>query len=482
MNMSDFKIKCLQIFLFAFSIYFFSWLFAYKSGLNDLPIQSEDTVPAMFLPVTLLKERTFYADTYYKMMLDRYPHPDDKGQTQGLVPFYLRQVPNITDPKLLPLIEFDQHYITAFTLTPGILATPIYAPAVLAGISITWENLILLSHLASATIMALTGVLMYVLLRNHLLPQKDLSQKALILTLVYLFATVNFAMLSQALWQHGSLQLFTVVSLIFLLNGLKTQKTAHYVLFGFFMSLAVITRPTAALFAVLIFALIPLQLQKTCIKPTLATLLGVLPVAVFYLWTGFVLYGGFSNTGYASQMGSSWVSNIFEGFGGIWISPSKGILIYSPVLIFSLVGAYQAYKNKTMQNRHLFLISILIIFLHTLIMGKWKHWYGGFSFGYRLASDVLPFFIILLVPYILSYFYSKTKKAFYILFSFSVAVQLFGMIFFDSIWHNAYDNGYKDTRWLWSLRDSELSFNARRVLVKFGFLERACPKCLPEVQ
>jgi hypothetical protein len=53
------------------------------------------------------------------------------------------------------------------------------------------------------------------------------------------------------------------------------------------------------------------------------------------------------------------------------------------------------------------------------------------------------------------------------------------MIFFDGIWHNAYDKGFEDTSWLWSIRDSELAFNIRRVLVKLGLLERACPQCLP---
>ena len=73
----------------------------------------------------------------------------------------------------------------------------------------------------------------------------------------------------------------------------------------------------------------------------------------------------------------------------------------------------------------------------------------------------------------------KYKKLFYFLFAFSVFVQISGMVFFDGIWHNAYDDGFRNTKWLWSVRDSEAVFNIRRVLVKFGALDRACPKCLP---
>ncbi len=473
------------IFLSGFLVYFGSFMFVYFSGLNTLPIQSEDTVPAMFIPVTLLKEGTFYADTYYDMMLDRYPHPDDRNGKDGLVPFYIKRIQSNESapcqklPAGMTATCFKTHYVTAFTLTPGILATPVYLPALLAGMQITWENLILLSHMAAALIMSFSGGFMYILLKKHFFPQPDQDKKAIFLTSIYLFATVNFAMLSQSLWQHGALQLFTIAGLIFLLNALKNQKPAHFALFGFFLSLAVITRPTAALFAVLLYLLIPLTLKKQGIKPTIYTFLGVLPVVAFFVWYTLVYYGGFSNNGYASQMGNSWISPLWEGFLGIWVSPSKGILIYSPVLFFSLVGAYKAFKNKSLENRPLFLLSVVIIVLHTLVMGKWKHWFGGFSFGYRLASDVLPFFIILLASYVLSDLYARTRKVFYVLFAFSVGVQLMGMVFFDGIWHNAYDMGFKDTRWLWSLQDSEAAFNVRRVLVKSGYLERACPECLP---
>ena len=56
----------------------FSFAVFHYSGVNTLPIQSEDTVPTMFLPVTILKEGTLYADNYYQMMVNRYPQPDDK--------------------------------------------------------------------------------------------------------------------------------------------------------------------------------------------------------------------------------------------------------------------------------------------------------------------------------------------------------------------------------------------------------------------
>lgn len=450
----------------------FSFVLFYYSGVNTLPIQSEDTVPTMFLPVTIIKEGSLYADSYYQMMVDRYPQPDDKEQRFGYTPFYLKKI-----------VAGDQtHYITAFTIVPGLLTVPIYALPVLLGMDITWENLILLSHISASAIVALTGVVLYLLLKKHLLPDSKDSKKITLILVTYLFGTVNFAMISQSLWQHGAVQLLTLLGLLALLNGIKGRSAFQLGLAGLCLSLAVLSRPTAALFAILLSLLILLAHKDSLMQSLKASMylsLGVVPALLFFLWYNQVYFIGLENQGYAGQLFSSWFSPFPEGFLGTWLSPSKGILIYSPILIFSLIGFYKAYKHRELEHRSLYLISGLIVLCHTLLMGKWKHWYGGFSFGYRLTSDALPFFMVLLVPFLQSALYPRLQKLVYALLVFSICVQISGLIFFDGIWHNAYDRGFNDTSWLWSVRDSEAAFNIRRVLVKFGYLETACPKCHP---
>ncbi|KKS61113.1 MAG: hypothetical protein UV25_C0001G0018 [candidate division WWE3 bacterium GW2011_GWB1_42_41] len=162
---------------------------------------------------------------------------------------------------------------------------------------------------------------------------------------------------------------------------------------------------------------------------------------------------------------------------GVWLSPSKGILIFSPVFIFSIYGLYLAVKNK-IDKAGLYKIFAVIILLHTLVISLWKHWYGGWSFGYRMSGDVLPYFIFLMIPYINSVYFEKTKKLFFVLFGLSVFIEIYGLLFFDGIWHAAYDLGFENTSWLWSIKDSQFLFDIRRVLVKLGLMASACPKCL----
>ncbi len=485
-------------------VYFFSWFFAYKTGMNELVIQSEDTLPAIFMPVTIIKEGTIYLDSYYDMLLERYPHPDDKDYEKGLVPFYLREIPLITlecDPNPESPPFGLAHYISAFPIITPLLALPIYFFPVVLGVPITWETLIILSHVSSAFIIAFSGGFLYLLLEKHFFKDGEgekegflegqkgpfwkkavllLEQKPLLLTAIYLFGTINYAHISQALWQHGTVQLFTILALYALYEK-------RHILTGLFFGLMLLSRPTSAI-AVGLLGLLGIffkyNLANTSFKQAFADakrrnarlkegvryliklITGLTPAILFFLWYNSTFYKSIANQGYSNQIFTEWKGRFPEGFLGLWLSPSKGILVYSPILIFSLYGIYQAFKYS--KKNFQYLIFSLIVIIHILVLGFWKHWYGGWSFGYRMASDVLPFLVLLLVPSVKSNLFKKFKTVFYLLFGFSVLVQVYGIVFFDGVWHAAYDLGYQNTSWLWSVENSELAFNIRRILVKLN--------------
>jgi len=456
--------KTSAVVFFSFCIFFISWVVVESFGFNKLAIQSEDALPSMFIPVTVIKEKTLYADTYYEMIREEYPNPDDKNFQKDLTPFYFKRI--VTAQK--------DRYISAFPIISGLLAIPIYLLPVISGMSVTWLNLIILSKASSALIVALSGGVLYFLLRKHFYVSE---KNSLILSCVYLFGTVNFALISQALWQHGALQLVTLLTLWFIFEE-------RWFLVGLFTALAVLTRPTAIIFVPFLILLMLNRLLKSLAprsyKSVVFYFVGMLPVILFFFWYTSFYYHGIGNNGYSNQIFSGWLSRFPEGFLGLWFSPSKGILVYSPVFIFSIIGALLVIRNGGWRLRKNFkyVLSACIVFLYTMVLSRWKHWYGGWSFGYRMASDILPFFIFLLVPFVESDLFSKYKNLFFMLFGLSVLVQVFGMIFFDGVWHAAYDRGFVDTSWLWSIKDSEFIFNVRRVLVKLGYLEKACPKCL----
>lgn len=475
-----------KILLFSFLIFFFSWVISYNIGVNTLEIQSEDTVPSLILPIAIIKDHTLYLDKYYLFMRERYPQPDDKDFERNLVPFYLRRIikpqstglTSPTDNSSYGNSNTAIHYLSAFPIITPLLVLPIYFVAYLVQYSIDWHSLAVLGHLSASLIMAISGAYFYKLLKDFFVTKKE----ALLLTIVYLFGTLNYALLSQALWQHGTVQLFYILSLYYLLKSFRqTSKTYQILLFGFFYGLAILSRPTA-LVALPFFAFLVLKNYypdlKKILNYALMSFLGVLPNILFFIWYNQTYYLSILNQGYADQAGSGWLGKFPEGFLGLWLSPSKGILIYSPIFIFSIISIFQILRSKTYEKNLNYLMFFAIVVVHTLVLGKWKHWYGGWSYGYRMASDIIPFLVLLLVPFLKSSLYLKYKKVFFVVLFVSILVQIHGIIFYDGVWHSAYDGGFENTSWLWSLKDSEFVFNFRRILVKLDLLEKACPNCL----
>jgi hypothetical protein len=356
-NVAD-KKTFFKIVLISFVVLFFSWFVVNKLGVNKLTIQSEDTLPALFLPVTILKEGTFYVDTYYDMLLERYPAIDDQTGEKGDVPFYLREVRT----------GGSTHYISAFPVISGLVAIPVYAIPLAFNMPITWDNLEILSHITSALIMALSGGFLYLLLKKQFVLTE---KRSLLLTFTYLFGTINFAHISQALWQHGTVQFFSILGLYFLMNGLRsktrdssddrtdgnvTPNLRDLFLSGLFLGIAVLSRPTAALSFMALYILIYFANDQTgilggfrslrnLISASTAYVMGLVPVVAFFLWYNRTFYLSLDNQGYSDQLDSSWLSPFPEGFLGLWLSPSKGILVYSPVFIMIFVSLYLVFKQ-----------------------------------------------------------------------------------------------------------------------------------------
>ncbi|NMB69650.1 hypothetical protein GYA27_00400 [candidate division WWE3 bacterium] len=443
-------------------IFFCSWFSVSSLKINSLDIQSEDTLPAMFLPYSIVQNGNIYLDRFYDQLVKKYPQPDDKDYKKGNVPFYL--------------IKVENHYLSAFTIIAPLLALPVYFFPVIFGVLPTWQNLIILSHMAEALLMGLSGWLLYLIATKRLNLETKLARTV---TVIYLFATINYGLVSQALWQHGSVQLLLLTGLYFYLSE---SYYINYLLSGIFWGFAFLARPTALLPIALFFGttLLSFRPVKEKLSKLVVLAFGALPAVTFFLWYNSTFYRSFTNQGYSSQLFTSWLGDFPVSFFGVWLSPSKGILIYSPILIFSLIGFVLALKNKNKKVTDLYIISGFVVFIHTLVISFWKHWYGGWSFGYRMSSDVIPFMVLMIVPFLQSAYYQKYKKLFICLLTLSIIIQILSFIFYDGIWHAAYDKGFHDTSWLWSVKDSEFVFNIRRVLVKLNLLSQACPKCLPQ--
>lgn len=74
---------------------------------------------------------------------------------------------------------------------------------------------------------------------------------------------------------------------------------------------------------------------------------------------------------------------------GNLLSPARGLLVYSPFLLVSLLlTLLLAPRNKTLAK--LCLISLAWPVVHLLSVSQFPHWWAGWSFGSRLLVDAMP--------------------------------------------------------------------------------------------
>ncbi len=109
----------------------------------------------------------------------------------------------------------------------------------------------------------------------------------------------------------------------------------------------------------------------------------------------------------------AWVLSTYNGEGFNWTNPQllnvlvsfrKGLFIYSPVLVLSILGLVIAIKKQ--KKYSVLLVSTLLVF--TFIISCWWHWPFGDSFGHRAFIDVYPLLIIGIV-----YLIENTKTVLY---------------------------------------------------------------------
>jgi hypothetical protein len=137
----------------------------------------------------------------------------------------------------------------------------------------------------------------------------------------------------------------------------------------------------------------------------------------------------------------------YEALAGNLLSPGRGLFVYSPIFLFCFLGIFLKKKYESLTGLDYALFSIVT--LHWILVSRNLNWWGGHSYGYRLLSDMIPFFIYYLI-FFLKYI---NKKSF-----------LFG-IFLLSICISFYINfkgaQYMET-YLWNLTPNNIDINPYR--------------------
>jgi hypothetical protein len=106
------------------------------------------------------------------------------------------------------------------------------------------------------------------------------------------------------------------------------------------------------------------------------------------LWLFGSLQGGYARL-------TEWSTPLVGGLTGLFLSPSRGLLVYSPVLAFALVGLALGCRGP---HGRLFRWLALGFGACAVLLARFWIWWGGHSFGPRYFTDFLPLFALALAP------------------------------------------------------------------------------------
>jgi hypothetical protein len=132
-------------------------------------------------------------------------------------------------------------------------------------------------------------------------------------------------------------------------------------------------------------------------------------------------------------------NSMVAGLAGLLISPSRGLLVFSPVFAFAVVGVYLWFRAPRTLHPEVLWICMLTAAVHIAMVARWRGWTGGANYGPRLLTDVVPCLVILFIPAMSLVERSRGwKLAFAAALALSIAVQGIGAF--------CYPNGHWETQ------------------------------------
>ncbi len=390
---------------------FLASFFVYQANLR--PVASLDSLPTALLPFSILGDHTLQLDRFAPIL------------TPGQTPYCLH-------PKA-------GHYYSNYSIAQSLLLTPLYIPIWAALHPERWQpgEEILLARICEklmAGALAAASVAFFFLLLQLMTSRRN----ALLLTAAYAFATTTWAISSQALWQHSAGGLLIVLTLLALARGNMWPA-------GLCAGLALAVRPTDGLLACVVVA--ALLMRRTALGKLAAFLA---PVIVAGFLTAAYNYWLFQDIrGYS---GHAMSDHFLTGVAGVLFSPARGVVVYCPLLLFSLSSVWK--------RGLLDVISILFCIAHLAMIGLVPEWWGGNCWGPRLLTEMMPFLILMMVPAFDAVWASRWwRPAFVTLALYSIAIQVIGVFY--------YPNGHWDTEppniasRLWDWRDNPIHRTVR---------------------
>jgi hypothetical protein len=128
-----------------------------------------------------------------------------------------------------------------------------------------------------------------------------------------------------------------------------------------------------------------------------------------------------------------WQTPLWLGLSGLLVSPSRGLLLFSPILGLSFWGMARIWRRSELADLRPLTIGTGVIML---LQASWFDWWGGWTYGYRPWLDVVPYLVLFLIPVLDAVVATRARRvALGMAFVWSVFVQGLGALSYDRSWN-----------------------------------------------
>jgi hypothetical protein len=348
-------------------------------NVNLRQVSSDDTYASRFVPISVLRDGDLILDEF--------------------VPPYIREggPDRLTDN----FIFVRGHYYDSHPPIGPLLAVPVYALPVWAGVPESPQLVAnLFSKVAASIMTALSALLIFGAVRRLVaeIGKPDRAEAvAMAAALAYGVCTSVWSTASLALWSHTPAVLGYAFAIWALTSG--WTGTAGLAAMASAMSRPA-TLPAAGI--IVLFTLHRAFRHKTgdawlaAVRCAAAAGITAAAALVYNLWLlGDPLGGARLRTEvWIREFNTSrmFSGSLIDGLAGLTVSPSYGLLIFSPIVVIAIRGAIKAWQKAPTSDARLLIRYVSLAALVILLTySKFIVWWGGHGFGPRYLTDAMPF-------------------------------------------------------------------------------------------
>lgn len=236
---------------------------------------------------------------------------------------------------------------------------------------------------------------------------------ALVTWAAFAFGTAAWSIGSRALWQHGPSMLMLSAAILILVKSQNRPGLLRFA--GLPLGFAYLIRPTNILLLVLIGLWVCFRERRECLGYFLYAGLSIVP---FFAFNHFYLHSWlpeYYRGGRINLLNFGWIQPALANL----ISPSRGLLIFSPVLLFGICASIWRLCQRRATSLELLLWVITVA--HLIVVSAFPRWWAGHTYGPRFMSDILPIFALLTVEW----WRERPRIAWQVLFWITLTISIF---------------------------------------------------------